>query len=402
MVEEMKKNEINKGEKLFLPALFSSRFTTAPPRTLISLLLIEIGITFGLQVGIVGQISAVNSLVMLIASFIVSLLSVKYNHTKLLTIGLILQALSAITCSFSTSFYTLIFFFSLNGIGAALITPMTLSITAENLQGQKRANAIGWLIISTSAANIIGNLAINHLAGLSDWRLPFLAFLLPINLLSLVLVSTGIPKKIDDYKDSGKTRILEGYKKIYGSRSSIACLIGTIFSSSSIGGFLVYQASFFRQRHLISVDLAALMLVGNAICVALGSRTAGRLMKRFESRLLWTIAMIFSGFSILSSFTIPNLWAAMVLAWLVNFFMGIAFMSANSLTLDQIPGFRGTIMSLFTAANSMGSTIGASLGGFILLRYNYGFLGVLLGLITLLAALTVYLWAHSPTSSTHP
>ena len=61
MVEEMKKNEIKKGEKLFLPALFSSRFTTAPPRTLISLLLIEIGITFGLQVGIVGQISAVNA-----------------------------------------------------------------------------------------------------------------------------------------------------------------------------------------------------------------------------------------------------------------------------------------------------------------------------------------------------
>jgi len=217
MVEEIQKNEIKKGEKLFLPALFSSRFTTAPPRTLISLLLIEIGITFGLQVGIVGQISAVNSLVMLIASFIVSLLSVKYNHTKLLTIGLILQALSAITCSFSTSFFTLILFFSLNGIGAALITPMTLSITAEHLQGQKRANAIGWLIISTSVANIIGNLAVNHLAGLSDWRLPFLAFLLPINLLSLVLVSMGIPKKIDENKDSGKTRILDGYKEIFGS-----------------------------------------------------------------------------------------------------------------------------------------------------------------------------------------
>ena len=67
MVEEMKKIKTNKSEKLFLHALFSSRFTTSPPRTLISLLLIEIGITFGLQVGIVGQISAVNSLVMLIA-----------------------------------------------------------------------------------------------------------------------------------------------------------------------------------------------------------------------------------------------------------------------------------------------------------------------------------------------
>jgi predicted MFS family arabinose efflux permease len=54
-------------------------------------------------------------------------------------------------------------------------------------------------------------------------------------------------------------------------------------------------------------------------------------------------------------------------------------------------------MSLFTAANSMGMTLGASLGGMILLRYNYGSLGIILGLLGFLAALIVYFLVHERT-----
>jgi hypothetical protein len=47
--------------KSFLLSLFLSRFTVQLPSSIISLLLIEIGLTFGLEVGIIGQISAVNA-----------------------------------------------------------------------------------------------------------------------------------------------------------------------------------------------------------------------------------------------------------------------------------------------------------------------------------------------------
>jgi predicted MFS family arabinose efflux permease len=54
-------------------------------------------------------------------------------------------------------------------------------------------------------------------------------------------------------------------------------------------------------------------------------------------------------------------------------------------------------MSLFTAANSMGMTLGASLGGMILIMAGYGSLGVFLGLVGLLAAFIVYFWAYERT-----
>ena len=384
-------------ESIFVPSLFLSRFTMNPPSTLLSLLLIEIGLTFGLQVGLVGQISAANSFVALIASFIVGALSVRFSHKRLLLTGLFIRTLSAATCAFSTSFNTMLLFFSLNGIGGALISPMTMSLTAEHLQGEKRANAIGWIIMSMPVSSIIGSLAINYIASFGSWRLPFLAFILPINILSLILVTRGVPPSQSQRTYPGDTDIFKGFTETLTTKSALACLIGTVFSAASIGGFLVYQASFFRQRYLVSTDFASVMFIGNALCMAFGSRIAGRFMRSVESRRLWALAMILGGVSIVLALIIHNLWISLILALMVNVQLGLAFTSANSLTLDQVPSFRGTIMSLFTAANSMGMTIGASLGGMILLRFNYGSLGLVLGLLGFLAALIVYFRAHERT-----
>jgi predicted MFS family arabinose efflux permease len=121
-------------------------------------------------------------------------------------------------------------------------------------------------------------------------------------------------------------------------------------------------------------------------------------MRRFGNQRLWTLAMVLSGASILLAMIIPNQWISLILSLILNFQFGLAFTSANSLTLDQVPNFRGTIMSLFTAGNNMGMTLGASLGGMILLRFNYGSLGIFLGLVGFLAAVIVYFKAHARTS----
>jgi predicted MFS family arabinose efflux permease len=384
--------------KFFLPSLFMSRFTLNPPSTLLSLLMIEIGLTFGLQVGIVGQISAVTSLVALIASFLMGALSVKFNHKRLLMTGLLIRSLSAVTCAFSSSFNTMLLFYSINGIGMALITPMTMSLTAEHTQDEKRESAIGWIIMSMPVASIIGSIAINYIAGFGSWRLPFLAFILPINVLSLIFVAMAVPSSQGQNTPSSKVDIFKGFKETLSNRSALACLFGSVFSAMCIGGFLVYQASFFRQRYLVSTDFTSLIFIGNAIFMAFGSQFSGRLMRRVGNQQLWTLAMVLSGASILLAFIFPNQWISLILSLTVNFQFGLAFTSANSLTLDQVPNFRGTIMSLFTAANNMGMTLGASLGGMILLRFNYGSLGIFLGLVGFLASLIVYFKAHARTS----
>ncbi len=380
-------------QTLFLPALFVSRFTNQPPSTLVSLLLIDIGLAFGLEVGIAGQISAANSLVALVASFVVGAISVRFRHKRLLMTGLLLQALSAVACAIAPSFNSLLLVFSLNGIGVALIWPMTMAIPADHLSREERADAIGWIIISQPASAIFASITINYLASVGNWRLPFLAILLPINVLSLLFVTLGVPAS-PKRGQSKAVHVFAGFTETMADRSALACLIGSVFSPMSLGGFLVYLASFFRQTYQVSIDFTSLLFIGNYLCMAIGTRIAGPIMRRLGSRRLWALAMTISGISTALALLVPNVWASLTLTLLVNIQYGLAFTSASSLALDQVPSFRGTFMALFAASNYLGMTVGASLGGMILLWFNYGSLGVYLGAVGLLAALIVSRWTH--------
>ena len=103
--------------------------------------------------------------------------------------------------------------------------------------------------------------------------------------------------------------------------------------------------------------------------------------------------MLLNGVCLASALIASNLWISLLLAFFINLQFGFAYTGANSLLLDQVPSFRGTVMSFFTAANGLGKTLGASIGGVILLFSTYGMLGLVLGTLGFTAAIIVYHWA---------
>ena len=68
-----------------------------------------------------------------------------------------------------------------------------------------------------------------------------------------------------------------------------------------------------------------------------------------------------------------------------------------SLALEQVPEYRGSMMALNTAANNLGSILGAGIGGAVLLAYDYPLIGIVLGILSVLAALVIRLYAVDPT-----
>ena len=75
-----------------------------------------------------------------------------------------------------------------------------------------------------------------------------------------------------------------------------------------------------------------------------------------------------------------------------SFFDGLRIPGANSLALEQVPEYRGVMMSLNTAFVSVGNFFGTVIGGYVLVRYDWGVLGLVLGVFGILSSFIYWLF----------
>jgi len=95
---------------------------------------------------------------------------------------------------------------------------------------------------------------------------------------------------------------------------------------------------------------------------------------------------------------VPSLWFATGARFLGSWLAGMMFSASASLELEQLPRFRGTMMSISAAMQSVGSALGAGIGGLALLIYDYELVGVSLGALAVIGAIIVHILAIDPIS----
>jgi len=288
--------------------------------------------------------------------------------------------------------------YAITGLGFAMVGPMTTTLIAEHFPLEKRASAIGWLSAGMSLSYVIGAPFIGFIAGLRGWRSAFLGFVLPISFLSLLMVAKGLPSPPSIRQPMmRKGNYLEGFKRVFSNKSAIACLVGTVLFVAGWQAILVYAWSFFRQQFLVSTGFASIIILGVALCFTLSSLVSGRFVNRFGRKPLTVLATFLLGIFTVSYSNLPNLWLSLALVFLGGLFAGMSFTASYSLSMEQVSRYRGTMMSINSAAINMGSALGAGVGGLALLLYNYELVGMSLGAMSLVAALFYYLLAIDPT-----
>ena len=265
--------------RLVLPSMVLSRFVIQSPQALLGLLLIDIGVSFGLPVGIMGQIMTAYSLSGFIMAILMGILSVRFRHRNLILAGLGLRVISAIGCIYVQDYNMIFVLYLLNGFGTGLIAPMTMTLIAEHLPKEKRARAISWVVTGMGLSFVISPLAINYLSDLKGWRFPFLTFILPFTLLNLILVYFGVPQSKISSSSTRRDKYLEGFKNVLSNKSALACLFGLIFATLAINGIWGYASSYFRQGLGVSTAFASMVMIVSALSYVGGSQIAGRIIK---------------------------------------------------------------------------------------------------------------------------
>jgi predicted MFS family arabinose efflux permease len=141
------------------------------------------------------------------------------------------------------------------------------------------------------------------------------------------------------------------------------------------------------------------LIIGSALSFTFGSQVGGRLVNKYGRKTITMIPAFLSSLVIVSFMNVPNIYVSILLRFGGSFLFAISYTGSRNLTLEQEPDYRGTLMSLNSAMQSLGTMVGSGLGGYLILHYSYNLTGFTLGLFGLLSSVIYWKFSKDPTTN---
>jgi predicted MFS family arabinose efflux permease len=350
-----------------------------------------------IDVAITSQLVTISSGASVIVGLLLCFLTVKYDHKKLLVLGVLCIPVGALGCSLAPNFIFMQIFYTIEGIGTAIAGVMNLVLLGEMLPLNDKPKATGWVMSGGAFANIAGNLVISFFfKDPGSWRAFLLWFALPISLIALAAAYFGVPSITQKRTEKiGKGGYLNAFKQIFRNRSAAACLIGNMLGLISMM-WGIYYLAFFRAELGLSIADGALVAVGAIIVGTSGRIIGGYFVNRIGRKRLPVITMVFEGLTLPLLAFVPELWIAVVILYSNNFIGSFGNPALINLILEQVPESRGTIMSINNVFVWLGTTIGAGIGGFVLAMFNYTGIFIVFALLILITAGFLFFLTEDP------
>jgi predicted MFS family arabinose efflux permease len=385
--------QLQRRKSLISPTLFLACFASFIPQLLTSLLLVEIGISFDVQVGIAGQILSAASGIAIVLSLLMGFLSVRYSSKTLLVFGLGALSVMAASASLAPSFLMLFTSYLFYGVSLATIQPQSFALIGQYFAVDERPKKMSYLIAGLATAYLVGAPIIGLLG---DWRLTYLVFVLPLALLSLVLARIGLPPV--NRQTASSENILQGFHAFLKNRSAIACVLGNICAVVGAIIYATFYAPFLREQFLVEPGVLTILTMAFAGTYIGSTLLAGRIVHRIGRKPMNTLFAVGTGLTVFAFALAPSLPIAVVALFSGAVTMGMRMTAVNSLFLEQLPVYRGSMMSLYQVSQNTAQLIGTTLAGAILVTFDYPYLFILGG-ITLIGAVIFHFFTIDPTNS---
>jgi predicted MFS family arabinose efflux permease len=379
-------------ELSFILARFSANF----PAMITSLLLIDIGLSFGASVGVMSQMRTVASLMAIVTGLLISVISLRFEHRKLLLIGLGIYTVTSFLCSVAPDYLSIMLFYSINGMGGAITSPMNNTLVAAYFHPKKRNSVLGLMSASAASAYLFGMPLVYFVSSWGGWRSTFGILLLAFSLVTLATSIIALKPKPLTPQIKTQGGYSKSFKNILHNKSALACLISPSLGTAAWTAILVFSASFRRQRFLLATDFVTILTMVAALFYIISSLGSGKIIKKIGRKKIAVIALFFLGIFTMAYTNVPDLWVSVACSCIAALFGGLRFTASTSLTLEQIPEFRSTMMALYSVSDAIGAALGAGVGGFILISYNYEGMAAVLGAMGILSSMVLWKYAVDP------
>lgn len=401
MSDETTPVERESPKRLFIPSLAILMFAISMSSIMITVFLPEIAKTFigstdKIAIGIASQTSAVNNAAEVVLAFLMSVLAVRFRHKSLLAAGAVLVIISCVGSYLAPDFITFQIFFAMEGAGSVIVAILAITLIGDTLTLNRKVRAVSWYVAGVYMAGLIGTPAVLFVANAAGWRSVFLLFTLPVSVAGLILAYISIPSipREKSFAD-GKNVYLRGFKQVLTNKSAASCLIGSIIGSTAV--VAVYVLTFYREQFSLTRNLAVGIGLVNAALFMVGSLVGGRLVGRFGSKPVAVFCSFISGLLTIVFFNMPILWLTLAFNFASVIIGAFSIPAFACLMVDQVPKFRGTMMSLHRITVNVGGAIGAAIGGILLVLFSYQALGFGFGTIMAVQAVIFFFLVKQPT-----
>jgi MFS family permease len=300
----------------------------------------------------------------------------RFGRKKILIPSLFLFAIAGTACGFAQSYQVLVLLRFFQGVGAASIGSLNITLIGDLYQGRDRAAAMGYnasvLSIGTAAYPAIGG----GLAMLG-WYFPFFfpVFALPVGLWVILSLKNPEPRGNERF-----VRYLKNALKSMANRKVIGLFALSIATFIILyGAYLTMFPLFLEEKYGATPLIIGLIASSMSITTAITSSRLGRLIRKFSAPTLIITGFVLYCASLLLVPFLPGLIFMLLPAVFYGAAQGLNIPATQTLLAELSPmDYRAAFMSINGMVLRLGQTIGPILIGVFIANGNYmaGFLAM--------------------------
>lgn len=297
----------------------------------------------------------------LILGPVIGILADRFGRKKIIVPSLFLFGIAGTACGFVGSFNLLLLLRFLQGIGAASLLSLTVTLIGDLFTAERRTTAMGYNASVSSIGTALYPTIGGALATIG-WNYPFMLPLvaIPIGLLVLFALKNPEPKGKQNLKEYLKNAL-----KALKNRQIVGLFIASTANFVLLyGAYVTYLPILIADSFKEPPFKIGLILSSISIAIAITSSQLGRLARRFPETTLIRASFVFFALALLIIPFIKIFWLLLIPTTIFGIGLGIGFPSIQTLLAALAPkGYLATIISVNGTFFGLGQTLGPLLMG---------------------------------------
>ncbi|MDJ0361196.1 MFS transporter [Rhodococcus sp. H29-C3] len=367
--------------------LISASFVIALGFGIVAPVIPQFATEFGVGVVAASAVISVFAAMRLLFAPASGLLVQKLGERPVYLAGLLIVAASTGACAFSQTYWQLLIFRGLGGIGSTMFTVSALGLLIRMSPADSRGRVSGFYATSFLMGSIGGPLVGGAVVGLG-LRAPFIIYAIALIIAAAVVYfSLGNVDSTESEHDSAVPIMsLRAALKVPAYRAALSSNFATGWAVFGVRVALVplFVVAVLDRSAAVAAVALAVFAVGNALVLI----TSGRLSDVRGRKPFVVAGLVVAGVGTATIGLTDNLALFMIASFVAGFGSGL-MTPAQQASVADIIGSRargGPVLSTFQMASDVGAILGPIVAGMVVEYYSYGTAFVMSGAILIAAA----------------